>query len=46
VKHRFQTRSGVVFEEISSTHNKSDSYYSDPAIAQNANRKTWLTYWM
>jgi len=46
VKHRFYTQDGVVFEEISSTHNKSDSYYSDPAIAQNANRKTWLTYWM
>lgn len=46
VKHTFQTTGGVVFEEISSTHDKNDSYYTDPAIAQNPNRKTWLTYWM
>jgi N-acetylneuraminate synthase len=46
VKHTFQTTGGVVFEEISSTHDKNDSYYTDPAIAQNTHRKTWLTYWM
>jgi N-acetylneuraminate synthase len=46
VKHTFKTTDGVVFEEISSTHDKHDSYYTDPAIAANPGRKTWLTYWM
>lgn len=46
VKHVFKTTDGVVFEEISSTHDKHDSYYTDPAIAANPSRKTWLTYWM
>ena len=45
-RHAVSTEKGVVFEEISSTHDKSDSYYTDPAIAQNTNRKTWLSYWM
>ena len=35
VKHTFKTTEGVVFEEISSTHDKHDSYYTDPAIAAN-----------
>lgn len=46
VKHKFKTEDGVVFEEISSTHDKNDSYYTDPLIAQNTTRKTWLSYWM
>lgn len=46
VRHAFYTAQGVVFEEISSTHDKHDSYYTDPAIAANLNRKTLLTYWM
>lgn len=46
VRHAFRTDEGVVFEEISSTHDKADSYYTDPAIALNVNRKTWLSYWM
>ena len=46
VKHRFHTREGVIFEEISSTHHKDDSFYTDPSIATNPNRKTYLTYWM
>lgn len=46
VKHRFYTAGGVIFEEISSTHHKEDSFYSDPAIAANRNRKTYLTHWM
>lgn len=45
VRHAFQTDTGAVIEEISSTHHKTDSYYTDPAIAQNPSRKTWLTYW-
>ena len=46
VKHRFSTTTGVVIEEISSTHYRDDSYYTDPAIQKNKNRKTLLTYWM
>jgi sialic acid synthase SpsE/mannose-6-phosphate isomerase-like protein (cupin superfamily) len=46
VKHGFATKHGVIFEEISSTHYKNDSYYTDPAVMQNGSRKTLLTYWM
>jgi sialic acid synthase SpsE/quercetin dioxygenase-like cupin family protein len=46
VKHSFATKHGVIFEEISSTHYKNDSYYTDSAVMQNGNRKTLLTYWM
>lgn len=46
VRHLFRTAEGVVFEEISSTHHKDDSYYTDESIAGNRNRKTYLTYWM
>ena len=46
VRHRFQTETGVVFEEISSTHQIEDSFYTDPAIAANTERKTFLAYWM
>lgn len=46
VRHQFYTETGAVFEEISSTHYKDDSYYTDPAIAANKSRKTVLSYWM
>ena len=46
VKHAFYTKDGAVIEEISTTHNKSDSYYTDPVIMANKQRKTQLTYWM
>lgn len=46
VKHSFGTKFGCIIEEISSTHYKDDSYYTDPIIMQNKNRKTQLTYWM
>ena len=46
VRHKFHTRGGAVFEEISSTHFRDDSFYTDAAIADNTRRKTWLTYWM
>lgn len=46
VRHEFHTETGVVFEEISSTHVKDDSFYTDPAIAANPQRKTHLAYWM
>ena len=46
VRHEFVSPTGAVFEEISSTHFVDDSFYSDPSIAQNKARKTFLTYWM
>jgi sialic acid synthase SpsE/quercetin dioxygenase-like cupin family protein len=46
VRHAFRSDTGAIIEEISSTHIKDDSYYTDPAIAMNTNRKTYLTYWM
>ena len=46
VRHSFTSQSGAVFEEISSTHYKDDSFYTDPAIMNNKSRKTMLTYWM
>ncbi len=45
-KHSFATGPGVIFEEISSTHYKDDSYYADESINHNEHRKTLLTYWM
>ena len=45
-KHSFQTKDGVIFEEISSTHRAADSFYSDDRIMQNKSRKTLLTHWM
>lgn len=46
VRHAFVSASGAVIEEISSTHIKNDSFYTDDAINNNKNRKTILTYWM
>jgi quercetin dioxygenase-like cupin family protein len=44
VRHEFWTKTGTVIEEVSSTHFSDDSYYTDPTIAANPNRKTLLTY--
>nr|WP_320132874.1 N-acetylneuraminate synthase family protein [uncultured Holophaga sp.] len=44
VRHDFSSAEGSVIEEISSTHIKSDSYYTDESILRNPNRKTHLTY--
>lgn len=46
VRHEFVSPTGAVFEEISSTHFLNDSYYTDPKIAENKDRKTFLTYWL
>jgi sialic acid synthase SpsE/mannose-6-phosphate isomerase-like protein (cupin superfamily) len=46
VRHSFTTATGSVIEEISTTHNVNDSFYTDPAIMENKQRKTLLTYWM
>lgn len=44
-KHGIHTRHGCVLEEISSTHHLDDSYYGDPEIAGNRERKTIIKYW-
>jgi len=46
VRHAFRSVTGAVVEEISSTHFKNDSFYTDEAINKNTNRKSVLTYWM
>ena len=45
-RHAFDSENGAVFEEISSTHFVNDSFYTDPAIAANDDRKTFLRYWI
>lgn len=45
VKHSFFTKTGGIFEEISSTHFVNDSFYEDKKIASNQNRKTFINYW-
>jgi sialic acid synthase SpsE/mannose-6-phosphate isomerase-like protein (cupin superfamily) len=46
VKHSFNSASGTVLEEVSATHRPDDSFYTDPAIAQNEHRKSLVTYWL
>ncbi|MBF0463546.1 MAG: N-acetylneuraminate synthase family protein [Nitrospirae bacterium] len=43
VKHNFSSEDGAIFEEISTTHYKDDSFYDDEKIAKN--RKTAMTFW-
>jgi N-acetylneuraminate synthase len=47
VWHEFWTESGVIFEEISTTHFHDDSYYEDKAINRTtrAERKTLVNHW-
>jgi len=45
VPHGFTSAGGAVFEEISSTHQGSDSYYTDESINANSDRKTELSVW-
>jgi sialic acid synthase SpsE/mannose-6-phosphate isomerase-like protein (cupin superfamily) len=45
VRHYFGSPNGAIIEEISSTHFANDSFYLDPEIMKNGNRKTLLTYW-
>ncbi len=45
VRHSFSTKTGGIFEEISSTHFVNDSFYEDKKISSNINRKTYVTYW-
>lgn len=46
VRHAFKSATGAVVEEISSTHFKNDSFYTDETINLNPSRKSLLTYWM
>ena len=46
VRHSFTTNNGCVIEEISSTHYKDDSYYTDEKIGQNKYRKSFIKYWL
>ncbi|NGZ28187.1 MAG: cupin domain-containing protein [Magnetococcales bacterium] len=46
VRHSFSSDTGVVFEEVSTTHVPNDSFYTDPTIMENPHRKTFLTHWM
>ena len=47
VWHRFWSDTGVIFEEISSTHYNDDSYYADKEINQQdrSARKTVVQHW-
>lgn len=46
-KHFFSSgKKGAIIEEISSTHKKSDSYYTDNKIQKNNNRKTIVNHWL
>lgn len=45
-KHSFSTKKGLIFEEVSTTHFKDDSFYEDKKITTNKERKTRLTYWL
>jgi N-acetylneuraminate synthase len=46
VRHALRASTAAVIEEISSTHFNNDSFYTDPAVAANPNRKTFLRYWI
>ncbi|MDA8078181.1 MAG: N-acetylneuraminate synthase family protein [Nitrospiraceae bacterium] len=46
VKHDFRSEKGAIFEEISTTHYKDDSFYEDEAVVRNKNRKTEMTFWL
>lgn len=47
VKHRFWSDSGVIFEEVSTTHFNDDSFYEDPKIRNlpREERKTKIVNW-
>jgi D-lyxose ketol-isomerase len=47
VWHSFWTDTGVVFEEVSTTHYNNDSFYADKRInkLQRSERKTMVDHW-
>ena len=44
-RHYFESKTGIIIEEISSTHFVNDSFYTDENIMKNKDRKTLLTHW-
>ena len=44
-RHYFDSKSGIIIEEISSTHFVDDSFYTDKKIIKNKDRKTLLSHW-
>ena len=44
-RHYFESKNGIIIEEISSTHFINDSFYTDKKIMENKDRKTLLTHW-
>ena len=44
-KHSFSSKEGCIFEEISTTHFKNDSFYEDERVGENEKRKTQVTFW-
>jgi len=44
IRHAFSAPAGCILEEISSTHFKNDSFYTDEAINRNPYRKTVITH--
>ena len=42
MKHSFSSKNGGIFEEISTTHYKNDSFYEDEKIMENSERKTYV----
>ena len=46
VRHKFTSDTGCVIEEISTTHEISDSFYTDKNIEKNSNRKTVVKFWV
>ena len=41
--HKFYSKKGCIIEELSTKHKKSDSYYLDPKISNNKNRKSLIS---
>jgi mannose-6-phosphate isomerase-like protein (cupin superfamily) len=44
-KHKIMAADGVILEELSTTSEPSDSYYTDETITNNLKRKSSLTLW-
>ena len=45
IRHSFFSSVGCVIEELSTNHKPKDSYYTDPDVAKNKNRKTIVNFW-
>ena len=44
--HSFSSENGCIFEEVSTTHYKNDSFYEDEEVTKNKDRKTQMTFWL